>query len=125
MHWILRHLAPPLRKPGPQEQRSIVRTLFHTCPACGKDLAGHAFWRLASVILDSANRRLGQELGKLISERQFGRAAQFQEWKGNENEREYYVVHCPNQRPISLVTVVSKTDLWSDDYVESTEVLDL
>jgi hypothetical protein len=121
-NWITRYFAHSLRKPSSEERAKIARSVFRSCVACGGDLSGHSFWRLASAIIDSEDR--GDELATLIKDRQWNRAVQFQDWRGDRNEREYYAIRCPNRTEISLVTIVSTADMWSDDYVESTEVLD-
>jgi len=119
---ILKLFSPSLKKLSSEKQARIAQSLFGLCAACGKDLGGHSRWRLASAIFDTQNG-MANELAKLIRDRQWDQAAQFQDWRGDRNEREYYVVRCPNSPQVSLVTMVSTADMWSDDYIESTELL--
>ncbi len=107
----------------PENLAAIRRQLLGTCPACGRDLEGHHHWRLASVVLEPGAEAPG-EVAKLIREREWALAAQFQDWKADRNEREYYVIRCPNKPELSLVAVISTADMWSDDRVESTQRLD-
>ena len=110
-----------MRKPTrtPAEAR---RELFESCRACGRTLDSHSWWRLASTVLGEDSHS-ASKLAALIAARDWGRAALVQEWEGGRDEREYYLVRCPDTKKIALVTVVSTAEMWSDDYVEASEVL--
>ena len=100
-----------------------LRMIWWRCPACNGSFSGHQRWLLASVILNSDTCR-AHELGSLIAGHQWERAMQIKEWKGDRDEREYHIVHCPKSTQLSMVTLISPWELWADDYVEATEVLD-
>jgi hypothetical protein len=100
-----------------------LRAVWWRCPACNGSYTGHQRLLLASVILDSDARRTG-ELASLIRAHQWEQAMQIREWKGDRDEREYHIVRCPKSTQLSMITLISLWELWADDYVEATQVLD-
>jgi hypothetical protein len=100
-----------------------MRQNWGRCSTCQGDFMGHEGYVLASVILDAGNHRSG-ELADLISAHEWERAVKYQEWKGDRDERMYYVVRCPNDPRLTLVTRLSVWELWLDDKTEWVEILD-
>jgi hypothetical protein len=119
---IIRYVGPRLRRPSRDEVAKARRSVFQFCAACGGDLSGHSCWRLGSVFVDS--HKESQHLSELIKHRDWEKASQCQNWSASRDMREYNVIRCPNRPELSLVTLISLAELSSDDYVESTEVLD-
>ncbi len=108
--------------PTPERMAEARRKLFQPCRTCGKALESHSWWRLASAVLGS-DSGMAATLASLVEARSWEQAALVQEWEATQDEREYYLVRCPDSKAVSLVTVVAMADMWSDDYVESSEIL--
>ena len=100
-----------------------LRMIWWRCPACNESFTGHQRWLLASVILDTDTRR-AHDLTSLIRGHQWEQAMQTKEWKGDRDEREYYIVRCPKTTQLAMVTLISVWELWADDYIETAKVLD-
>ncbi|MBY0497626.1 MAG: hypothetical protein K2Y23_25755 [Cyanobacteria bacterium] len=85
-------------------------------------MTGHSYFLLASVFADEDAR--SEELATLIKGKSWREAAAFQDWLGDRDERQYYLVRCSSGGGLSLFKVVSTAAYWSDDFVESRELLD-
>lgn len=115
-------LRPTTAKPTAARAAEIRRRLFHPCPGCGKILEGHGWWVLATVVLREPPTAI-ERLADLIEGRKWEQAAEVREWEGGKDEREYYVVRCPTTTELSLVTVLSRAEMWADDCVEAKTLL--
>ncbi len=120
--WIMRRIAGFPRQLSPAEILRARREFFGACPVCDGELDGHASWRLASVFVDG-DSDAPSRLARLVAERRWAEANAFQEWAGDRDEREYYIVRCPVENSLALVTFISVAEMWSDDYIEATERL--
>jgi len=117
----LKYFSKPWGQCPDTSTSEMMRRLFVSCPACESDLVGHSWWKLASVILGENDE---DELENLVKQRKWMEAQQIHQWSGNRDEREFYVLRCPRRDSLSLVSVISLADIWLDDHVERTEVLD-
>ncbi len=98
------------------------KELFGACLICGGELNGHASWRLASVFLEDESDTPSR-LADLVAKEKWAEASAFQEWAGDRDEREYYVVRCPVEKSLALISVISVAEMWSNDHIEATELL--
>lgn len=113
----------PKRAPLADRALAIVRNRFSPCSICGGSLQGHAFAKLASAFVDDTTGR-DQELQQLISTRQWKQASEYQDWGSDRSVREYHLIRCPQSSQVSLTRLLSTSEMWSDDQVEASEVLD-
>lgn len=120
---LLRLFSVPLPTPTPERIAAARRKLFQSCRACGKTLDSHSWWRLASAVLRE-DSNAAESLAALVAAREWEQAARIRQWEGSRDEREYYLVRCPNTKTLSLVTVASLAEMYFDDYVEASEILD-
>jgi hypothetical protein len=79
--------------------------------------------KLASSFVNDSTGR-DQELERMISTRQWKRASEYQDWSSDRSVREYYLIRCPQNSQTALTRVLSTPELWTDDQVKTSEIVD-
>ena len=120
---FLRLFAPHTeRAPLAERALAIVRNRFSPCTICGENLEGHSFTKLASAIAGNGVQK-DLELAGLITARDWKGASKYQDWNSDLSVREYYLVLCPKNSQIALIRMLSTPEIWTDDQVEASEIL--
>jgi hypothetical protein len=57
------------------------------------------------------------ELEQLVAHRDWEGASKIRDFEGGEDEVEYVVIKCPTNDHIALKKILSKAELWSNDYM--------
>ena len=105
-HRLLKLFAwRPKRVSSADRALAVVRSRFSPCSACGGDLDGHAFVKLASVFVGDGTGR-DQELEHLVSTHHWARATEYKDWSSDRIVREYYLLRCPQDSQIVLKTAL-------------------
>ena len=92
------------------------------CPGCSKDLKGHRYACLSSVI-EGTSEHTG-EFFENIENRRWKKLLNTKEWDGGADILFLYAIKCPNGG-IPTVLVRSPFELSYDDHVLAIEVLNL
>lgn len=89
-------------------------------------MTGHSHWKLASAILSTGKGKESEgDLAELIAKRRWHQVIQYKDWAPDQDVKEYHVIRCPDDPRSAIVVVVSLAAMWSDDYTQSTIVLDV
>ncbi|HEY6872132.1 MAG TPA: hypothetical protein VI298_05310 [Geobacteraceae bacterium] len=97
---------------------AVYKEVFKQCPVCKQDIAGHAFWRLASAMVDQSSGTADM-LADLVSKRCWKEAAQVAQWAYDKDVREYYAIRCSESGSIGLLVVMFTHGFYSNDEVEN------
>jgi len=112
----------PRRTPLADRALAVVRDRFSPCSACRGSLHRHLLAKLASVFVGDGSAR-EQELEGLVSTQQWERASEYQDWSSDRAVRKYHLIRCPQKSQIVLIRVLSTPEMWTDDRVDTKEVL--
>lgn len=105
-----------------KSRSSVVKRIYQACPVCHKSLDNHSYWRLAfEIVREPMNTT--SPLSEFVSEKQWEKAGKVNEWAHDMDIREYDIIRCPNSLRLGLVVVVFGYDIFSNDFVEKTDVL--
>jgi hypothetical protein len=97
-----------------------LRKAIGACPACGGALDGHRYKLVASVVLDPDSGDAAARLLAALKNHDWGNVVGFQEWKGDSNNAEVYLLACPSG-VLSIVEIASPVEIWASGYVIHTE----
>ncbi len=112
----------PRRGTSADRALAVIRDRFSPCPACGGSLQGHAIAKLASAFVGDDSPR-DQELRSLISNHEWERASEYQDWNSERTMREYHLIRCAPKWQIVLTRTLSTPEMWAEHRLETTEVL--
>jgi hypothetical protein len=93
------------------------------CPACGGNLGDHHFALLASVPVKENDDPQVLTLLRAIKNRDWLTVLAFQDWEGGYDDYELYGIRGENH-PVVLVTVWDPFELFYNERIVDTEVLD-
>jgi hypothetical protein len=105
------------------QRRAALRRVIRSCPACHGDLDGHLTFVVAMVQIQSPESVSSQELQQLVADRRWSSANRYREWKADGDMREFRAVRCA-AGGLALLTIVYAYEMWSDDFVEGTEIIE-
>lgn len=87
-----------------------------TCPACGHELRGHRYTRLASRVDRSKDQTQLLKFLEDIQNRIWSNVLPFQDWQGDSDVTELYCIRCPFGG-LALVVTRSPFALEEDDRI--------
>jgi hypothetical protein len=93
-----------------------------TCPVCGKELRGHRYALVASLVDNPKDRPRTDKFLNDIKSRSWSQVLPINEWQGDADVFELYAIRCPSSR-LALVVVRSPFDLYDDDHIVAIESL--
>lgn len=89
---------------------------LQTCPICGKELRGHRYARLASIVDNARDRSRVDKFLNDIKTRTWSEVLRLQEWQGDSDVILLYAIKCPTSILASIL-VRSPFELYDDDHV--------
>lgn len=95
---------------------------LQTCPICDKELRGHKYTLLASIVDKPKNQFRLREFLNDIRSRKWSDVLRVNEWQGDSDVVQLYALKCPTSRLV-LILVRSPVDLYDDDHIEGIESL--
>ena len=103
------------------DRATVFKELISKCPICNQAPDSHFIALLSSIVLDN-NILKEDNLEKLISNKKWEDASKIKQGSQNADMRQYHLLKCP-ERGISLLRFKFTYELWSNDILESCQVL--
>jgi hypothetical protein len=95
---------------------------LQTCPICGKELRGHRYALLASVVDNARDRSRVDKFLNDIKTRTWSEVLRLEEWQGDSDVILLYAIKCSSSI-LALILVRSPFELYDDDHVVWIETL--
>jgi hypothetical protein len=92
------------------------------CPVCQKDLRGHRFVLLASIVDNLKDSSRLKTFLNDIKTRNWSEVLRYSEWRGDSDVVQLYAIKCTASL-LGLVLIRSPFELYDDDHIVSTETL--
>lgn len=89
---------------------------LQTCPICGKELHGHRYALLASIVDNAKDRCRVDKFLNHIKTRTWSEILRLEEWQGDSDVILLYAIRCPTSI-LALILVRSPFELYDDDHV--------
>lgn len=106
-----------------EDRKRALEMTLGACDLCHDTVAGHDVAVLGSAVRTESGSAEAA-LDAAVSQRDWLGAARWCEFRGDADEVVYYAIRCPASGAIGLKRVLSPAEMWANDKVTSSEVLD-